>query len=132
MCSSCLTPCSTQDWINSLLALLHHKITSTSTFVPNHTSQPQTNLNETFQNPHHIGQTSNFTSNYTPHFHPLSPNNHIHILTEKERFREDINQIHDLCDLLAIHLAQHNKGQPRSSILTLLKLLTSPAQLESS
>ena len=92
-----------------------YHIGQTSTFIPNYTSKPQTNFNEIFENPHHFGQTSNFTSNHTPQFHPFPPNDQIHIPTERQKFHEEINQIHDLSDLLAMHLAQRNKGQPPSS-----------------
>ena len=93
-----------------------YNIGQPSTFIPNFTPQPQTNYND----PYHFGQSSNYTSNtfssnYTNPPYPQQPNDTLHIATEKQKFREEINQIHDLSDLLAMHLAQRNKGQPPSS-----------------
>jgi hypothetical protein len=82
----------------------------TSTFIPNYSPKPQTNFNGILENPHHLGQTSNLS----PQYHPFPPNNQIPI-HERQKLHEEINQIHDLSDLLAMHLTQRNKGQPPSS-----------------
>ena len=85
----------------------------TSSFNPSYTTQPPNNYNT----PYHFGQSSNHTSNnpYTTPLRPYQTNDSLHIATEKQKFRNEINQIHDLRDLLAMHLAQRNKGQPPSS-----------------
>jgi hypothetical protein len=83
----------------------------TSSFMPNYTSQPSTIYND----PYKTDLPSNYTSNYTTPIHPYQHNDFHHIATEKQKFREEINQIHDLSDLLVMHLAQRNKGQPQSS-----------------
>ena len=84
-----------------------YNIGQTSSFKPNYTSQPPTTYNE----PYKFDQPSNYTNpiHSYQHYDPL------HIATEKKNFRDEINQVHDLSDLLAMHLAQRNKGQPPSS-----------------
>ena len=85
----------------------------TSSFNPSYTTQPPNNYNT----PYHFGKSSNHTSNnpYTTPLRPYQTNDSLHIAAEKQKFRNEINQIHDLRDLLAMHLAQRNKGQPPSS-----------------
>ena len=65
--------------------------------------------------PYKFDQPSNYNYNYTNPIHPYQHNDFLRITTEKQKFRDEISQIHDLCDLNAMHLAQCNKGQPPSS-----------------
>ena len=95
-----------------------YNVGQTSSFIPSYTPPPPSNYYEPYQ----FGQSSNYTSNNTLHIanntnplHPQPPYDTFHIATEKQKFREEINQIHDLSDLLAMHVAQRNKGKPPSS-----------------
>ena len=88
-----------------------YNIGQTSSFKPNYTSQPPT----TYNDPCKFDEPSNYNSNYSNPTHPYQTYDPLHIATEKQKFRDEINQIHDLSDLLAMHLAQRNKGLPPSS-----------------
>jgi hypothetical protein len=88
-----------------------YNIGQTSSFMPNYTSHPPT----TYNDPYKYDQPSNYNSNYTNPIHPYQHNDSLHIATEKQKFLDEITQIHDLSDLLAMHRAQRNKGQPPSS-----------------
>ena len=88
-----------------------YHIGQSSHFIPNHTSSFPSNYND----PYHFGQSSNYNPNYTTPIHPPPPNDSLHITTEKQKFREEINQIRDLSDLNAMHLAQRNLHKTPSS-----------------
>jgi hypothetical protein len=88
-----------------------YNIGQTSTFKPNYISQPSS----TYYEPYKCDLPSNHNPNYTNQIHPYQHYDPLHIATEKQKFHDEINQIHDLSDLLAMHLAQRNKGQPPSS-----------------
>jgi hypothetical protein len=88
-----------------------YNIGQTSSFMPNHSPHPPITCND----PYKFDQPSHYNSNYINPIHPYQHNDFLHITTEKQKFRDEISQIHDLRDLNAMHLAQRNKGQPPSS-----------------